>query len=157
MVAALKAIQSDSTWVIGATRLFGNFDLAGTGLVSGWAAPEDPHIWNDGPEAVLQIVMEPVKRPLRLSIEGSPFIGGNCTFQDITLYVNGMRVGFWRLRDTKSYILSATIEPEQVLERNNKALLSCAWHLPRSARPADIGLGRDTRELGFCFRSATVS
>jgi hypothetical protein len=157
VASPLKAVQTDSAWEIGATRLFGNFDLAGAGLLSGWSSPEDPHIWNDGPEAVLQIVTEPVKRSLRLSIEGTPFIGGGCNLQEVTLYVNGMRAGFWRLRESKSYILSATIEPEQMFERNGHAILTCVWHLPRSARPVDMGLGKDTRELGFCFRSVTLS
>ena len=157
MTSVLKAVQSDGGWEMGATRLFGNFDLAGADLVSGWSSPEDPHIWNDGPESVLQIVTEPAKRALRLSIEGIPFIGGTCTSQDITLYVNGARVGFWRLHESKSHVLSATIEPEQMLERNGKTVLICAWHLPGSARPVDMGLGKDTRALGFCFRSATLS
>jgi hypothetical protein len=153
----LKTVQGDVGWDVGATRLFGNFDLAGSDLVSGWSTPEDPHIWNDGPESVLRIVTEPVKRALRLSIEGIPFIGGSCSFQDVTLYVNGARLGFWRLRESKSYVLAATIEPEQMLERNGKAVLTCAWHLPSSARPVDMGLGKDTRELGFCFRSVTLA
>ena len=153
----LKTVQSDGSWEIGGTRLFGNFDLAGTGLISGWSSPEDPHIWNDGPQCVLQIVTEPVGRALRLSIEGSPFLGGTSIFQDVTLHVNGARIGFWRLREPKSYVLSATIEPEQILERDGKAILTCAWHLPGSARPVDMGIGKDTRELGFCFVSATLS
>jgi hypothetical protein len=157
VTSVLKAMPSDGGWEIGVTRLFGNFDLAGAGLLSGWSNPEDPHIWNDGPESVLQIVIEPVKRALRLSVEGTPFIGGTSTSQDVTLYVNGARVGFWRMRESKSYVLSATIEPEQILERNGRAVLTCAWHLPRSARPVDMGLGKDTRELGFCFRSITLS
>jgi hypothetical protein len=157
VTSVLKAAQSDGGWEMGATRLFGNFDLARDGLVSGWSNPEDPHIWNDGPESVLQIAIDLVKRPLRLSVEGIPFIGGTCISQDITLYVNGARVGFWRVRESKSYVLSATIEPEQILERNGKAILTCAWHLPGSARPVDLGLGKDTRELGFCFRSITLS
>ena len=157
MTSVLKAVQSDGSWDMGVTRLFGNFDLAGAGLVSGWSAPEDPHIWNDGPESVLQIVTDSVKRAFRLAVEGIPFIGGTCTSQDVTLYVNGARVGFWRLRESKSHLLSAIIEPEHVLERNGKAVLTCAWHLPKSARPVDMGLGKDTRELGFCFRSATLS
>jgi hypothetical protein len=157
MASLVKVAPAPSDWQIGVTRLFGNFDLAGTGLISGWSDPEDPHVWNDGPEAVLQIVTEPVKRPVRLSIEGIPFIGGTCKFQDVSLYVNGMRAGFWRLRESKSYVLSSTIEPEQTFERNGKSSLICAWHLPSSVRPVDMGLGKDTRELGFCFRSATLS
>jgi hypothetical protein len=157
VTSVLKSVKVDDMWEIGATRLFGNFDLSSTGLVSGWSKPEDPHIWNDGPECVLRIVTEPVKPALRISVEGTPFIGGRCTSQDVTLYVNGMRLGFWRLHESKSYVLSATIEPEQIFERNGEAVLTCAWHLPTSVSPLELGLGKDTRELGFCFRSVTLS
>jgi hypothetical protein len=157
MTSMLNALQSNDSWEMGATRLFGNFDLAGAALLSGWSTPEDPHIWNDGPESMLQIVVEPVRRVLRLAIEGIPFIGGACGAQDVTLYVNGARVGFWRMRESKSHILSAAIEPEHIRDRNGKSVMICAWHLPNSARPVDLGLGKDTRELGFCFQSITLS
>lgn len=149
--------ETESEWEIGTTRLFGNFDLGTSGLISGWSLPEDPHIWNDGPEAVMQIVTSPVRRTLRLTVEAIPFISGSVTSQDVTLYVNGARIGFWRLRESKSFLLSGTIEPEQVFERDGKALLTCAFHLPNSAKPVDVGAGKDGRELGLCFRSITLA
>ncbi|GAB0117264.1 hypothetical protein [Acidisoma sp. 7E03] len=149
--------EQDMSWEVGTTRLFGNFDLGTAGLISGWSTPEDPHIWNDGPEAVMQIVTEPVRRTLRITVEAIPFIGGSITSQDVTLYINGVRIGFWRLRESKSHLLTGTIEPEQMIERDGKAILTCAFHLPNSAKPADVGAGKDSRELGLCFRSITLA
>lgn len=159
MATMIKTARKDvdSEWEIGTTRLFGNFDLGTAGLISGWSAPEDPHVWNDGPEAVMQIVTNPVRRTLRITIEATPFINGSVTSQDATLYVNGARIGFWRMRESKSYLLSGTIEPEQIFERDGKALLTCAFHLPKSTKPVDVGAGKDTRELGLCFRSITLA
>lgn len=158
-MATIKAARKEpeAAWEIGTTRLFGNFDLGTAGLISGWSAPEDPHIWNDGPEAVMQIMTEPVRRTLRITLEATPFINSMVPSQEVTLYVNGARIGFWRLRDSKSYLLSATIEPEQIFERDGKALLTCSFHIPKSVKPVDIGAGKDGRELGLCFRSITLA
>jgi hypothetical protein len=141
----------------GMTRLFGQCDLAATGLVSGWSAPEEAHVWSDGPEAVLQVLTEVPRSRVRLTFEGEPFLAPGVERQAMTLFVNGYRVGFWRLAEPRTYTLSVTLEPEQVLTRGETALLSCVWHLPGSARPADLGQGEDTRELGFCFRSIAVA
>lgn len=152
-----KALSPESIMEVGSTRLFGGSNRETSWLISGWAAPEDQHVWNDGPEAILRIVTVPVKRAVQLSFEGVPFIDGACSRQDVTLYVNGLRVGFWRLRDATSSMLSATIEREQIMERDGKAILFCALHMPDSRSPANLGVGKDTRELGFCFRSVALS
>jgi hypothetical protein len=140
----------------GLTRLFGVHDVAESGLVSGWAAPEEAHIWNDGLQSVLRFKTERVSKSRVLTFEGEPFLGGDLRFQDVTLYANGFRIGFWRLHEVRTYILSATIEPEQFFERSGASVVTCLWHLPGSARPVNLGMGSDTRELGFCFRSITL-
>jgi hypothetical protein len=155
---AVKAVEDITAWEIGTTRLFGNYDLGSAGMLSGWAPPEDPHNWNDGPEASLQVILSgAVRRALKITIEGSPFIGGNTTFQDLTLYVNGARIGFWRLTQSKSYTLTAVVESEHLFERGSNTVLNCAFYLPMSVKPADISLGKDTRALGFCFRSIAIA
>jgi hypothetical protein len=141
---------------LGLTRLFGKADLDDDGLVSGWADPEDQHTWNDGLDAVMMIHTSGSDAVRRLTFEGEPFLPIEVGLQDIALFANGFRIGFWRLRETKTYALSATIEPEQFFVRDEYSLLRLSWHIPRSVRPADIGLGLDTRELGFCFRSLTL-
>jgi hypothetical protein len=140
----------------GLTRLFGQADLGEGGLVSGWAVPEDQHTWNDGIDAVLTASVRTSDSACRLTFEGEPFLPVDVGMQDIFLFVNGFRVGFWRLREARTYALSAIIEPEQFFIRDENSLLKFVWHIPRSVRPADIGLGLDTRELGFCFRTLTL-
>ncbi len=141
----------------GVTRLFGDGDLGRHGLLSGWAAPEEGHVWNDGPEAVLRLRTGRPRAPCTLTFEGEPFLGQGCARQDLVLYLNGFRIGFWRLTEPRTYRLAATIEPEQLFERDGAAVARCIWHLPHSVRPAVLGQGTDTRELGFCFRTLTIT
>lgn len=142
-------------WEFGVTRLFGNLQRGS--LVSGWSEPEDEHVWNNGPEAVQHILIPRSYRPLAVSLECLPFIGGSCKLQDITLYVNGIRVKFWRLRTSEIHHLEATIPPHCVAESGETVLLKCSWYLPCSISPQAAGIGGDGRELGLCFRALTIS
>jgi hypothetical protein len=142
---------------LGVTRLFGDCDIGSSGLSSGWSIPEAAHVWNDGLESVFEVTTRRPRTECLLTFEGEPLLGGNCTHQDVVLYVNGFRVAFWRLTEAKTHILSAVIEPEQFFDRGDRTLAKCTWHLPLSRRPVDLGLGADTRELGFCFRSFTIA
>jgi hypothetical protein len=141
----------------GMTRLFGDCDLGSVGLLSGWSVPEEAHAWNDGPEVVFEMVTDKPDGALRLTVEGEPFLGAHISQQIITLYVNGFRAGHWRLTEARTHSLDVTLEPEQFFTRGDTAVAKCVWHVPGSTRPADLGHGSDTRELGFCFRSITVS
>jgi hypothetical protein len=121
------------------TRTFGLGDLNERILLAGWALPEENHIWNDGIEASLIIRMRTLP-PMQVSlkIEGLPFIEQSVKRQDVTLYVNGYRIGFWRLNTREKYFLHAEIEPEHWLVRNGDAYAKCVWHLPHSTRPCEI-------------------
>lgn len=145
------------SWEFGVTRRFGTADLNRDSLLYGWSEPESDHIWNDGPEASQRIVIPWSDFPLALSLECLPFIGGACLRQDVTLYVNGMRVKFWRLRTGEIHHLDAVIDPHFLAEEGYDNLLNCIWHLPRSTSPRDAGTGDDSRELGLCFRALTIS
>jgi hypothetical protein len=142
---------------LGVTRLFGECDLNGDGLCAGWAVPEKAHVWNDGLDAIFELNMDKPEAPCRLTFEGEPFLNGDCKRQDVVLYVNGFRTGFWRLKEARTHSLSVTLEPEQIFNRGNKAFARCVWHLPDSVRPAELGLGADSRQLGFCFRSFLIA
>ena len=153
--------MSETTTVVitdlGVTRLFGDCDLGCQGFTTGWSVPEQAHLWNDGFEAMLDVMVENVGSACRLTFEGEPFLSGECTCQDVILYVNGFRLGFWRLTEARTYSLSVAVEQEQLFARGDRALARCVWHLPQSVRPADLGLGGDSRQLGFCFRSLTLA
>ena len=141
----------------GVTRLFGDCDIASTGLVSGWAVPEEAHTWNDGPQAILKMRTSEPERPCRITFDGEPFLSEECPHQDIILLVNGFQVGFWQLAESRTYRLTAEIEPEQLFLRDGGAIAKCVWCLPNSVRPVDVGQGSDTRQLGFCFRSIAIA
>ena len=153
MTVMMKKIPRADVWALGTTRLFGNHDLGRSGLITGWSEPEDMHVWNNGPEAVLHALIEPTTRAISVKLEGIPFLDGSVPQQELTLFVNGARLGFWRLAERRSYTLEAMIEPEHIFTREAHCLLACAFHVPKSAKPSDLGLGSDGRELGFCFQS----
>jgi hypothetical protein len=140
------------------TRFFGRADLVADRMLFGWAAPEDNHNWNDGPEVgyVLKLTPPPSKT-CRIRVEGVAFIEEKIPAQEITLYVNGVRLGWWRITTTKQVVLDAEIEPEQWITRGDVAIGNVRWHIPRSTSPREIGKGADERQLGFSFMSITVS
>jgi hypothetical protein len=141
----------------GVTRFFGLGDIAAKSLLSGWAAPEDNHNWNDGLDAALLISLR--QRPDDthvLAVEGRPFITAGLGRQDVTLFVNGFRVGFWRLTDGANCRLEAELEPEVWMIRRGVAVAKCVFHLPDSTRPSDISSVQDHRQIGFCFQSLTI-
>lgn len=138
---------------LGVVRLFGTADIGTGGQVAGWADPEDGHLWNDGREATLLLaVRAPVSR-LLLLLGGEPYVTRARPAQEVTLFGNGLRIGYWRLTQRAETTLAVPLEPEWWLRRGARALMRLSLHLPHSTRPRDVADGPDGRELGFCFRS----
>ena len=138
---------------LGVIRLFGVADIGTKGMISGWSDPEDGHNWNDGVEAEYAVAIRPPVTRLMLSIMGEPYVTRARPVQEITLFGNGYRLGFWRMSARVETVMMVALEPEWWLPRGNKALLRLALHLPNSVRPRDINDGQDSRELAFCCRS----
>jgi len=154
MLAVIDAWSIECEWGLG--RLFGSCDIGSNGLISGWSDPEPAHVWNDGPDAHFRLSFPGPARRAVLSVEGMAFIRPRQPSQDITLYVNGFRLGFWRLFSAGGDTLSAAIEPEQMFARGDQVVLDCTFHIPTCVRPMDLGEGNDRRQLGFCFFSVLV-
>lgn len=143
---------------VGVARTFGVGDVSGNMLLSGWASAEDNHVWNDGSEASFVVTMQAMPtEKVMLKVRGLPFIAEDLKSQDITLYFNGYRVGFWRLYAMDKTQLLADIEPEYWLARGGGAYGKCVWHLPGSKRPSEVTGADDQREIGFCFQSIEIS
>jgi hypothetical protein len=143
---------------LGVPCYFGRKGLARHYLLTGWAAAEDTHHWNDGYDATLTLMLDfqPVSR-LDLRVEGRPYVSPAVPRQDMEVYFNGLRLGFWRLNGREDSVIEATIEPEFWFNRDGVSLGTCVFHLPGSCRPRDIGEAADDRRLGFCFQSFTVA
>jgi hypothetical protein len=69
------------------TLLFGTRGLGEQGLLSGWARPQRDHVWNDGSEAVLQLIAPHADDALTLAFETFPFLTGEVAAQDVTVFV----------------------------------------------------------------------
>jgi len=141
---------------IGVVRQFGVLDIGDAGLVSGWSTPEEAQTWNNGHEAILECSVPYLSEGCRVEVAGMPFFCEGTSHQDVYLYINGFRIGFWRLDRYVQHTLTAMVEPEQIFLRGDHSVLKCVWFFPDAVRPADRGLGADQRQLAFCFNSFTV-
>jgi hypothetical protein len=145
-----------ATLELGITRLFGNGDIGVEGMLSGWAAPEENHNWNDGVEATLQLELAASEGAFELAVEGVPLINSKNPSQEITLYANGFRVGYWKLDEYKAQLLTVDVEPEHIFWRGKIGYVKCVWFMPNSVRLSEIQNGDDSRQLAFCFRSILI-
>ena len=141
---------------IGTVRCFGTGDLGTAGQGAGWAAPEAAHCWNDGPEAALQLVTQRPDFRCVLVVVGAPLVATAARRQDVTLYGNGWRLGFWRLTQAVPVQLQAVIDPSQWRLDGKDATLDLAFHLPGSLRLSSVQADGDDRELGFCFHTLAI-
>jgi len=143
---------------LGVPCYFGRKGLAQQHLLQGWASAEDTHHWNDGLDASLALSLAtPPTQRLHLRVEGRPYLSARVPRQEITLYFNGARLGFWRFDRLEGALMEAVIEPEHWFSRADAAYGLCVFHIPESRRPHDIGEAADDRQLGFCFQSFTLA
>jgi hypothetical protein len=137
-------------------RAFGVEDIADAGLLAGWASSEPGHAWNDGVDATLLVATRHRPGPCDLVIEAEPYITRQNPVQEITLFANGARVGFWRLSQRQVVRMTAWIDPQWWRETHDRAALRLVFHMPQSVCPTEIGDGCDLRQLGFSFRSIVL-
>lgn len=140
----------------GVPRCFGSDDIAETGMLQGWASCERGHAWNDGPDATLLVATRRRPEASELVVAVEPYVTRQNPTQDLTLYANGARAGFWRLSVREVTHLAAWIDPAWWREVGDRAVLRLVFHMPQSVVPHEIGDGDDRRQLGFSFRSLAL-
>jgi hypothetical protein len=114
--------------------------------------PEDSsaHTWNDGYSAILSFqTVAPIERG-RISISVDPFIAERVPSQDLFVYLNGLWMGFSRIR--RADVLHCPIGPRYVAPGRNLLALV----MPNATSPKEIGTGSDLRRLGFAFREIAL-
>ena len=152
--------ENPATWLWleqGVTRCFGTGDIGTAGLVQGWAAPEPAHNWNDGPQASLLLAVPRPAAACQLVLEGVPLSVAGHTRQDVTCYVNGLRLGFWRLTSPHLVQLAVRLETAHfAAAAGNECVLRVDMHVPDSLRLSSLQTEGDHRELGFCFRTLAL-
>ena len=138
------------------TRACGVEEIADAGMVSGWATSEPGHAWNDGVDATLLVATRHRPGPCDLVIEAEPYITRQNPVQDITIFANGARVGFWRVSQRQVVRMTAWIDPQGWRETHDRAALRLVFHMPQSVSPSELGECNDLRQLGFSFRSIVL-
>lgn len=140
----------------GETRHFGTEDIGHAGLVGGWAGAEPGHAWNDGFDATLRIATDRADQPMLLMLAAEPYVTRQNPNQDVTVYANGARAGFWRLTIREVAQMPIWIDPSWWTTQGSHAELRLVVFLPQSVSPRELGDGEDMRLLGLSFRSLTL-
>lgn len=126
-------------------------------LESGWSSPEGWGTWSSGTHAVLRIDprdLPDVQDPLSLKLNANLFIGSWHRVQRIAVTVNGKPAGEYTVRYPRT-TLSMRIPLGQV-DAESAQKIDVAFDLPDAARPLDLGLSRDGRDLALGLVSASI-
>jgi len=141
----------------GVTRHFGLTDMGYEGLVSGWSEPERSHVWNDGYDAILALSFPLPASGVRAEFVLEPFIGEGIEAQDLTVFANGFRLGFWRVKSRAEFSCLVELYPFQLVSVEGIARADFAFHSPGSVSPVEAYDNPDERLLGFCFRRLVLN
>jgi len=122
------------------------FGSGGTGiphLLSGWARPEETHTWSLGTSSTLRVDRPDGAGDTYLELAVNPYTQPSAQ-RRLTIRVNGTRVGEDHIGGEG--ILGYKLPP------SDKSPLLIEIGTDAVASPAELGLGADTRPLGFMVR-----
>jgi len=138
----------DRSYQYGTLMNAGMIGSGGRYLEYGWSNQADRHVWSNGPEAGLQLLIARPERDLRLTVGLIPHLDlEKLPEQRVIVQVNGMEVMNWTARRSGKQSLEVDI-PVELIDRD---VLRIAFILPDAASPADIGTGGDQRRLGIAL------
>ena len=126
-------------------------DFAATGnaaaaSVAGWSDPEPSETWTVGTESRLTLPRPKLPGTYVLVLTLRPMVAAGLPAQCLRILVNNVLVGEVTIAQptTRALLIpwaAFTLSPD----------LGIAFQVPGAARPADYGLGPDTRQLGVAF------
>ena len=118
----------------------------------GWSEQQDEQsTWTDGPEAHLIFRTVPPPSDILLSFHARPFLPvGAIEYQDVTVYFNFYRVGFFRITQPEDQ--SMFLPRELFITR----VARLTFHIPTCESPQKLRLNEDIRRLGLAFVSVCL-
>jgi hypothetical protein len=116
--------------------------------VSGWSTPEPTETWTVGGESRLVLPAPKQRATYVMSFKLRPLTGAGLPGQRMRVVVNNVRVGEFSI-DRRA--IRTCLIPWAAIELNPD--LRVSFVLPDAARPADLGQGNDSRQLGIAFES----
>lgn len=122
---------------------FGRDGNADQYLVNGWSYRDRKYYWTNGKKPEMKLPLDQPETDILLKTEISPFVlPGKIDFQRVNVYVNGSKIGEWRLKKKGVH--------EVIINRNlitdNQVKLT--FELPDAASPASLTHSDDIRVLG---------
>lgn len=109
------------------------------------------YTWNDGFTASLQFqTPAPIDAGV-LSVTSNPFITDGLASQDLSVYLNGLWIGFGRMSQPTT--ISCTIGPRYIVPGQN----ILAFVMPNATTPHSIGAGGDMRRLALAFQEIVLA
>ena len=128
--------------------LFGSSGNADASPDLGWAIPDSDFTWAVDDRSLVSIAAPAEAPNYRLELDVTPFEQPPAvTTQRLDIMVNGT---FVRAFDPLPRGVSACVVPGRLI--NGRDLVDILLTHPRAARPADLGIGTDTRRLAIMVR-----
>ncbi len=143
---------------LGRPILFNAASAASLYLRWGWSNVEDWGVWSIGTGARIELLVPPDASTVVLT--GHAFTNDRHLSQRVSVSLNGTNVFATTLSaadSSKDTQISLAIPPEDAGEQSNGLRrITIDLNLPDAARPKDLGLGHDYRQLGFGLKSILV-
>ena len=123
-------------------------------LLDGWSEPEPWGVWSDGPEASIKVPINGNAKEINtISLEVNALVGPQHQEQPVDLWLDGEKVQSFCLRSRSDNLMEI-----QIPEAAQKIGAMRGYHLLRfsilnPARPADIEMGPDFRNLGIGLKA----
>jgi hypothetical protein len=136
---------------MGTDILFSTGGAGANSLLGGWSTPEAWGTWTEGKNSHLILPLPPGadSRPMRLSISAQGLLGKGHPSQTVTVSVNDVTVGQIRFDDAHNSGWRTLPVPLSALTRGRQGIFDVSFKIEQPVRPADLGMGPDSRELGM--------
>jgi hypothetical protein len=136
---------------IGTDIMFSAGSSGAISLLGGWFTPEAWGTWTDGKNShlILPLPAGADTRPMRLSINAQGLLGKGHPSQTVTVSVNDVTVGQIRFDEVHNSGWRTLPVSLSALTRGRQGIFDVSFEIEQPVRPADLGMGPDSRELGM--------
>lgn len=117
-------------------------------LSKGWSYPEPWGTWSEGLEAEIRLHLS--ARPTTIIVEAHPLVSPNHPKQRVEVSINGAPAVTAQLASNANIVIPV---PEVAAF---SGLISLRFKFPDTARPRDLGINEDTRQLALGLHALTI-
>jgi glycosyltransferase involved in cell wall biosynthesis len=115
----------------------------------GWSHAESNGMWTQGNSSCIKLKIQAETPKLRLMFDVAPFITQSWKTQHTDVFVNGKRAALWKFTEACPQKVGVDVDLG-----HSEVEIRMVHH--RSTRPADQGLGPDTRQLALFVRQLEI-